>query len=58
MLQHGLNPINPVEAANKDSSNREVEEGSMNIADSKEDRKGASSKSKVKEDNNEFVDVE
>ena len=58
MLQHSLNPINLVEAANKDSSNKEVEEGSINVADGKEDKEGASSKSKVEEDNNKFVNVE
>ena len=58
MLQYGLDPINLIEAANKDGGDREVEEGSMNVADSKEDREGTSSKSEVEEDNNEFVDVE
>ena len=58
MLQHSLNPINLVEAANKDSSNKEVKESSINVANSKKDKEGASSKSKVEEDNDKFVDVE
>ena len=58
MLQYNLDLINLVEAANKDSSNKEVKESSINVANSKEDREGASSKGKVEEDNNEFVDVE
>ena len=57
MPQHGLDPIDPVEAADKDSGDGEVEEGSINVADGKEDKEGASSKSKVEEDNNKFVDI-
>ena len=58
MLQHSLDLIDLIEAANKDSSNKEVEESSINVADSKKDKESASSKSKVEEDNNKFVNVE
>ena len=57
MLQYSLDPINLVKAANKDSSNKEVEEGSINVADSKKDKESTSSK-KDKEDNNKFVNIE
>ena len=56
MLQHSLDLTNLIEAAKKASSKNKVEEGIIDVAGSKKEREGASSKSE--EDDNEFVDVE
>ena len=58
MPQHGLDPIDPVEAADEDGGDGEVEEGDVDVADGEEDGEGAGGEGEVEEDDDEFVDVE